>query len=104
MLYSTLLDQLMGGIDKEKGWMYFQQIVEGVYYMHHKDIIHRDLSTQNILIDEDSNIKISDFGLGMFYIQWRRLFENLVLWCNYYQYYYCYYFVLIRFLLNSLCS
>jgi mitogen-activated protein kinase 1/3 len=33
-------------------------------YIHSANIIHRDLKPANILIDEDCNIKICDFGLA----------------------------------------
>ena len=35
-----------------------------VKYLHTKNIIHRDLKPANVLIDENCNIKICDFGLA----------------------------------------
>lgn len=41
-----------------------RQIVEGVAYLHSNGVLHRDLKPQNILMDNDGNIKLADFGLG----------------------------------------
>ena len=41
-------------------WTY--QITDAVRYMHDRDIAHRDLKLENLLLDKDYNIKICDFG------------------------------------------
>lgn len=42
-------------------------IARGLAYLHEESalkIVHRDIKTNNILLDEDLNPKISDFGLA----------------------------------------
>jgi tetratricopeptide (TPR) repeat protein/TolB-like protein/predicted Ser/Thr protein kinase len=40
------------------------QIGEGLHKAHEAGIVHRDIKPQNILIDNDGRIKITDFGLA----------------------------------------
>ena len=42
----------------------FRQAAEALRYMHSKGIIHRDIKLGNIMLDENSNVKIADFGLA----------------------------------------
>lgn len=42
-----------------------EQVLAAVEAAHAQGIIHRDLKPQNILIDEQQNIKITDFGIAM---------------------------------------
>lgn len=42
-----------------------QQILTAVSVAHQHGIIHRDLKPQNILIDKNENIKITDFGIAV---------------------------------------
>ena len=46
---------------------FFQQITDGIEYIHKLNIVHRDLKPENLLLDEKMNIKIVDFGLSNLY-------------------------------------
>lgn len=41
----------------------FRQLVHGVTWMHSKRFCHRDLSLENVLLDENCIVKIIDFGV-----------------------------------------
>lgn len=40
------------------------QILEAIGYCHQNGVMHRDIKPGNILIDDDDNIKLADFGLA----------------------------------------
>ncbi|KAK3719122.1 Cell cycle serine/threonine-protein kinase cdc5/MSD2 [Vermiconidia calcicola] len=40
------------------------QICGAVKYLHHRHIVHRDLKTGNLFLDENMNVKVGDFGLA----------------------------------------
>ncbi|KGR92119.1 serine/threonine protein kinase [Ureibacillus massiliensis 4400831 = CIP 108448 = CCUG 49529] len=41
-----------------------KQLTSAIAHAHENQIIHRDIKPQNILIDEDGNVKITDFGIA----------------------------------------
>jgi protein-serine/threonine kinase len=42
----------------------FAQLISGVWYMHNKKIVHRDLKLENLLLDRNRNVIITDFGFA----------------------------------------
>ena len=43
---------------------YICQLVEGIQYIHSKNIVHRDLKLGNLFLTNDMQLKIGDFGLS----------------------------------------
>jgi len=39
-------------------------LINGVSYLHNNSVVHRDFKPENLLLDEDDNLKIVDVGLS----------------------------------------
>lgn len=53
-------------ISEEQLFKYINELIVPLKYIHKLGITHRDLKPQNILIDEDGKINISDFGIAYY--------------------------------------
>jgi len=52
-----------GGLEDKYARQMFLQLIEGVEYIHQKNIAHRDLKLENCFLDKDCLLKVADFGL-----------------------------------------
>lgn len=51
---------------EDAGRFFLMQLVESIEYMHTRRVVHRDLKLENILIDDQLNLKIADFGFACY--------------------------------------
>ena len=61
--FSNLLENI-GALKEDAAKFYLAQLVLAIEYLHENNIIHRDLKPDNILIDGEGFIKLTDFGLS----------------------------------------
>ncbi|KAA8543673.1 hypothetical protein F0562_021581 [Nyssa sinensis] len=53
-----------GRLKEDVARKYFQQLINAVDFCHSRGVYHRDLKLENLLLDENENLKVSDFGLS----------------------------------------
>ena len=60
----TLADVPPGGADEQEIARWYEDLREGLAFIHGKGVIHRDLKLQNVLIGPDGHAVITDFGIS----------------------------------------
>ena len=61
---TTLADADVAGADEEQVATWYEDLREGLSYIHARGILHRDLKLQNVMIGPDGHAVLSDFGLA----------------------------------------
>ncbi|GFR51624.1 hypothetical protein Agub_g14051 [Astrephomene gubernaculifera] len=51
-------------LTEELIWKLYIQILLGLNHMHSRKILHRDIKTLNVFLDEDVNVKLGDMGVA----------------------------------------
>ncbi|EPY28837.1 cyclin-dependent kinase [Strigomonas culicis] len=58
------LDKEGGNLDAATIQRFMRGLLKGVRYCHQRNVLHRDLKPQNLLISREKDLKLADFGLG----------------------------------------
>lgn len=62
----TFTDNFKNKMDFQFGLSCMRQVMSGLEELHNKDVIHRDISPDNIYISQNGYIKILDFGAARY--------------------------------------
>lgn len=60
----AILLKMMGHLPDQWAKQYISEVIYGVDDMHSNGIIHHDLKPDNLLIDAEGHVKLTDFGLS----------------------------------------
>ena len=56
--------EALGALDESVAKFYIAELILAVEHLHTLGIVHRDLKPDNILLDSNGHIKLTDFGLS----------------------------------------
>lgn len=59
-LFALIRENILG--EKHKKFIIYQ-IAKAMYFLHTADLVHRDIKPSNVLVNENCQAKICDFGL-----------------------------------------
>lgn len=75
-LFDLIVD--MKRLNENDAKRIFSEILSAVEHAHSNGIVHRDLKTENVLLDDYGNVKLADFGFGQYFSSDRMLNT----WCG----------------------
>jgi len=77
-IYSKIKSQKKENFPEEDILNWLVQLCLALSYIHDKKILHRDLKTQNIFIQNKDTIRIGDFGIAKIFNQTREMAGSIV--------------------------
>ena len=57
-------ESLVGNTDEKTLLRFIRDVASGLEYLHARDIIHRDIKPDNILVNQEGNFVVTDFGVS----------------------------------------
>lgn len=60
----SYISKLKEYLSENAVWRFYIQICLGIYALHSKNILHRDLKTLNIFLTMDNSVRIGDLGVA----------------------------------------
>ncbi len=63
-LFNKIVANPEGKLSRRQAHRYCGQLLEALAYCHSRGIAHRDIKPENLLLGENDNLKIADFGLA----------------------------------------
>lgn len=65
-LYASSLRPVIPSLaaSRRRAALIFRVVVDAITYAHARGVIHRDLKPDNILVNDDPDLVVADFGLG----------------------------------------
>ncbi|ORZ12827.1 hypothetical protein BCR42DRAFT_378922 [Absidia repens] len=73
----SALVKVLGHLPEDWARNYLAEVTLGLEYLQNKNIIHRDLKPDNLLIDQNGHLKLTDFGLSRIGFLDRRVQDEL---------------------------